>query len=55
MKAAIITVAVLAVLLMFSCARAAVYTSTYVLPDGRVLICTTVTDANDNPVIVNCI
>lgn len=35
-------------------ARAGIYTTTYATADGRVIICTTITDINGNPTIVNC-
>lgn len=36
-------------------ASAGIYTTTYTTPDGRVFLCTTITDVNGNPISTNCI
>jgi hypothetical protein len=48
-------IAIVALIVMTSACAAGVYTTTYTMPDGRILTCTTITDINDNPILVNCI
>lgn len=36
-------------------ARAGMYTTTYTTADGRVIVCTTITDFYGNPINVNCV
>lgn len=36
-------------------AKAGIYTTTYTAADGRVIICTTITDNYGTPISVNCI
>ena len=53
MRALLFTI--VALVCMTSACAAGVYTTTYVTADGRMLVCTTVTDAYGNPITVNCI
>lgn len=56
MRLAFALVAIICALALFAdWARAGTYTTTYTMPDGRIIFCTVITDLNDNPILVNCI
>lgn len=46
---------VLSIIALCKSAKAGIYTTTYTTPDGRVFICTTITDNYGTPINVNCI
>lgn len=55
MKIVLIILAMLVFVTWCSSARSGTYTTTYTMPDGRIIFCTVITDLNDNPIVVNCI
>ena len=55
MRTLIALIVTAGLLLVGSPATAGIYTTTYVTTDGRMVVCTTITDAYGNPVSVNCI
>lgn len=55
MRTLIALIVTAGLLLVGSPATAGIYTTTYVTTDGRMIVCTTITDAYGNPISVNCI
>lgn len=55
MKIVLIILVMLVFVTWCSSARSGTYTTTYTAADGRVIICTTITDNYGTPISVNCI